>query len=133
VNRDLIGSVDFLPTLCEAAGVTVPASLDIDGRSFLPQLLGRRGNPREWLYVWYARYGGPTPMFEFAMSKQHKLYRDGTFFDLQTDPFEEKPPLSAASLSGEHAAAAKKLQAALDQYVNARPPHLMQHTERSRR
>jgi arylsulfatase A len=133
VNSDLIGSVDFLPTLCEAGGAAAPASLKIDGRSFLPQLLGQNGNPRDWLYVWYARYGGPTAMFEFAMTRQHKLYRDGTFFDLEADPFEEKPPLKVANLSGAQAVAAKKLQAALDQYTNARPPHLMQHTERSKR
>ena len=133
VNTDLIGSVDFLPTLCEAAGASVPATLQVDGRSFLPQLLGQRGNPREWLYVWYARYGGPQAMFEFAMSKEHKLYRDGVFFDLKADPFEEKSPLLAANLTGANAAAAKKLQAALDLHTNVRPAHLMQHTERSKR
>jgi arylsulfatase A len=133
VNQDLIGSVDFLPTLCELAGVPVPEMAAIDGRSFLPQLLGKRGNPREWLYVWYARYGGPQAMFEFAMSKEHKLYRDGTFYDLAADPFEEKPPLQAANLKGAHAAAAGKLQAALDRYTDVRPAHLMQHTERSKR
>jgi arylsulfatase A len=133
VNTDLIGSVDFLPTICEAAGATLPSGQKIDGRSFLPQLLGNPGHPREWLYVWYARYGGPTAMFEFAMSKQHKLYRDGSFFDLKTDPFEEKPPLQVANLKGAQAGAAKKLQAALNLYTNARPARLMQHTARSKK
>jgi arylsulfatase A len=133
VNTDLVGSVDFLPTICEAAGVTVPPELKIDGRSFLPQLLGKPGNPREWLYVWYARYGGPKAMFEFAMSKQHKLYRDGTFFDLMADPFEEKPPLHVANLTGQKAEAAKALQAALDLYRDSRPAQLMQHTARSQK
>ncbi|MES2694498.1 MAG: sulfatase-like hydrolase/transferase [Verrucomicrobiota bacterium] len=124
VNGDLIGSVDFLPTLCEAAGTTVPGEPAIDGRSFLPQLLGKKGNPREWLYTWYVRNGGPTATYEHAMSTRHKLYRDGTFFDLTTDPFEEKPqPMSA--LTGAAAEAAKKLQVALDRYKNARPAHLM--------
>jgi arylsulfatase A len=124
VNNDLVGSVDFLPTLCEAAGTTVPASLRIDGRSFLPQLLGQKGQPREWLYSWYARNGGGTPQWEYAMSTAYKLYRDGKFFDLTADPFEEKP-LTASGLSGPAAAAAKTLQGALDQYATARPPHLM--------
>lgn len=132
VNHDLIGSVDFLPTLCEAAGVTVPDSLSIDGRSFLPQLLGKTGDPREWLYVWYARYGGPKAMFDFAMSTQHKLYSDGTFFELAVDPFEERPR-RAADLTGAAAIEAKKLQAAIDLYADARPAHLLQHTSRSRR
>jgi arylsulfatase A len=126
VNADLVASTDFLPTLCEAAGVAVPKTIPPDGRSFLPQLLGRTGEPREWAYWWYAPDGGATPKFEFAMSTRFKLYRDGAFFDLGQDPFEEKAPLDVAGLAGEQAAAAKKLQAALNQYTNARPAHLLQ-------
>jgi arylsulfatase A len=124
VNRDLIGSVDFLATLCDAAGVKVPAESALDGRSFYPQLLGQTGQPRPWLYSWYARNGGAKPTWEFAMSTEFKLYRDGRFFDLRSDPFEEKP-LTVAQASGPAAAAAKTLQAALDQYANARPAHLL--------
>lgn len=123
VNTDLIGAVDFLPTISEAAGVKVPAALKIDGRSFLPQLLGQKGQPREWLYSWYARNGGAQPTWEYAMSVSYKLYRDGTFFDLRTDRFEEKP-LKVANLSGPAAAAAKSLQSALDRYANVRPPEV---------
>jgi arylsulfatase A len=133
VNSDLVASVDFFPTLCEAAGVAVPPALEIDGRSIYPQLLGRKGQPRESLYLWYARYGGPTAMFEFALSKQAKLYRDGTYYDLQADPFEEKPPLKVADLRGAAAREASKLQAALNQYNNVRPVHLLEHTARSKR
>ncbi|HUR58822.1 MAG TPA: sulfatase-like hydrolase/transferase, partial [Opitutaceae bacterium] len=125
VNQNLISSTDFLPTICEAAGATVPAALKIDGKSFYPQLLGQKGQPREWLYSWYARNGGGKPQWEYAMTASHKLYRDGRFFDLTADPFEEKAALTVASLSGPAAAAAKKLQGALDQYTNARPAHLM--------
>lgn len=126
VNGDLIASVDFLPTICEAAGVKVPAALAIDGRSFLPQLLGQKGQPRESMYVWYARDGGPKATYEYALSTTHKLHRDGKFYDLTTDPFEENP-LPAGPLSGLAAAEKKKLQAALDQYAHARPAHLAQH------
>ncbi len=120
VNTDLVGPVDFLPTLCEVGGATVPAALKIDGRSFLPQLRGEKGQPREWLYSWYARDGGVKPQWEYAMSTSYKLYRDGAFFDLSADPFEEKP-LKVGGLSGRAAAAAKTLQAALDRYTHARP------------
>jgi arylsulfatase A len=123
VNRDLIGVVDFLPTLCEVAGATVPAALKIDGRSFLPQLRGQKGNPREWLYSWYARNGGPKPQWEYAMTVDYKLYTDGRFYDLAADRFEEKP-LAAPSLRGRAAAAARTLQGALDQYKDQRPEHL---------
>jgi arylsulfatase A len=124
VNADLIASTDFLPTLCEAAGTKIPESLPIDGRSFLPQLRGLRGQPREWLYCWYAQHGGPKATIEFAMSTTHKLYRDGRFFKLAADPFEEQP-LSSAKLTGADAQAVRTLQAALDQFSNARPAQLL--------
>jgi arylsulfatase A len=125
VNGDLIASTDFLPTICAAAGVMLPKSTPLDGRSFLPQLRGQKGEPREWAYFWYAPDGGAKPKFEFAMSTSYKLYRDGTFFDLTRDAFEEKP-LAMVKLTGEQAAAAHMLEAALDQYANARPAHLLQ-------
>ncbi len=120
VNSDLIASVDYLPTLCDVAGTKVPAALKIDGQSFMPQLLGQKGKPRDSFYLWYVRDGGPTAEFEFAQSKTHKLYRDGTFFDLSKDPFEEQP-LTAAKQSGAAGAEAKRLQGVLDQYAHARP------------
>jgi arylsulfatase A len=125
VNTDLIASVDFLPTMCEVTGAKVPAALKIDGRSFLPQLLGQKGQPRESMYLWYARDGGPAATFEFAQSTSYKLHRDGKFYDLTQDPFEEKP-MSVAKLSGAAAAEAKKLQAVLDAYAHARPAKVAQ-------
>ena len=126
VNTDLVSSVDYLPTICEVANVTVPSALKIDGRSFLPQLLGQKGRPRETMYLWYARDGGGKATFEFAQSTAYKLYRDGKFYDLTKDPFEEKP-MAVAKLSGTAAAEARKLQAVLDQYAQARPARLAQH------
>ena len=123
VNADLVGSVDFLPTLCDAAGVKPPAASLLDGRSFFPQLMGQAGQPREWLYSWYSRNGGAQAAWEYVMSTRYKLYRDGQFFDLTADPFEEKP-LSPTGLTGPAATAAKSLQAALDKFKSARPAHL---------
>ncbi len=119
VSGDLVDFSDFLPTMCEAAGVNVPASPSIDGRSFLPQLLGERGNPRDWIYVWYARNGGPTGQ-EFTRDQRYKLYRSGEFFDIENDVL-EKQPLDVASLSDDARAVRSRLQTALDQYANARP------------
>ena len=124
VNGDLVASVDFLPTLCATAGVPVPAGLD--GVSFLPQLRGEPGTPREAYYVWYSRNGGPKATFEYAQGRTHKLYRDGRFFDLGRDPFEERP-LPAAELAGPAATARARLQAELDRYAQARPPHVANH------
>jgi len=122
VCNDLVDSTDFLPTICEAAGVTVPAAWVLDGRSFLPQIRGEKGQPREWYYCWYAPRDGRFKG-EFAATAKYKLYRGGTLYDVANDPAEEKP-LRAAALEGEAAAAAKTLRAALDRYKDARPAHL---------
>lgn len=132
VNRDLIASTDFLPTLCAAAGAKIPNALPIDGVSFLPQLFGDKGEPRESLYCWYARDGGASAEVEFAMTATLKLYRDGPCFDLSSDPFESKP-LPVTSLTGKNAEAANVLQVELDRYAHARPANLLKLSPRKNR
>ncbi len=119
VCRDLVDFSDFLPTLCAAAGVDIPEQLSLDGRSFLPQLFGEPGNPRKWIYVWYARNGGSTGR-EFARTQRYKLYRSGEFFDVQRDVLEQLP-LAASNDTEKRAETRRKLQAVLDEYVDARP------------
>lgn len=122
VNSDLVGSVDFLPTLCEAAGVPAPGN--IDGVSFLPQLRGEKGRPREWLHVWYSpRQNTDTKVREYAFNHSHKLYRNGEFYDLQQDP-DERSPLAAAGLTGPAAVSLGVLRGALDKFKDARPKEL---------
>lgn len=127
VSRDLIDSTDFLPTICEAGGATVPAELKIDGHSFLPQLRGEKGSPREWMYCWYAPNQGKKEDMprEFAATTKFKLYAGGSFYDYENDPNETKL-LDVKALDPEAAAAHKKLTAALEQYKNARPANLGQ-------
>src|SRR5207247_7856527 len=123
VTPDLVDSTDFLPTICEAAGVKIPADFKTDGRSFLPQLRDETGAPRQWIYSWYSPRG--EPLREFAFNQHYKLYRSGEFFDVAADAA-EKQPLAVKSLTGQAAQAAGKLQAALDQYRDARPSSLPQ-------
>lgn len=126
VPTDLIDTTDFLPTLLEAAGAKPPAGLLLDGRSFLPQLRGRKGEPRQWVYSWYSPRQLPdtsTTVRECAFNDRYKLYRTGEFFDLRKD-VEEQEPLQVAALKGAAAAAAQTLQRALDQYQRARPAEL---------
>lgn len=124
VNSDLVDTADFLPTLCAAAGIPVPASPTLDGRSFWPQARGEKGTPREWLYAWYSpRQNNDLSVREFAFTARHKLYRSGEFFDVERDPGETKP-LVVASLTGEASAAAQKLRAALERFTDARPARL---------
>ena len=51
VSDALVNGTDLLPTLCEAAGIPVPADRAIDGESVLPALMGKpfdRSRPVLW-------------------------------------------------------------------------------------
>lgn len=120
VRRDLVDTTDFLPTLCAAAGVDVSSRLEIDGRSFWPQLRGESGTPREWIYSWYAKDGGQKAAAEFARDHDYKLYRDGRFFSVAAGDL-DRAPLDVEKLDDAAAASKRKLQAALDRYTVARP------------
>lgn len=124
VCSDLVDTTDFLPTLLEAAGEPLPSTLKPDGRSFLSQLRGEPGQPRDWIYAWYSpRLGADRSVREFAFNQRFKLYRTGEFFDLNND-LQEKQPLKVSTLEGEAAAAAQSLQSALDQFKEIRPAGL---------
>jgi len=82
VSDDLIDSTDYLPTLAEIAGVQLPTNKVFDGRSFVPQLRGEKGNPRAWIFIelardWYVREAG------------WKLNQDDELFNMSGAPFEE--------------------------------------------
>jgi arylsulfatase A len=124
VCGDLVDSTDFLPTVLDAAGVVPPTGLKLDGLTFLPQVLGAEGQPRDWIYSWYSpRQSANMTVREFAFNHRYKLYRSGEFFDLRND-VEEKHPLVVSSLGGQAADAAQLLQGALDRFKDARPVEL---------
>ena len=113
VCKDLVDMSDFFPTLMEAAGVTIPKDYPLDGRSFLPQVLGKTGNPRAWIYCYYNPRPERTKPVRFARDLRWKLYGDGRLFDLRKD-VDETSPVTAKGESDASRAARKKLQAALD-------------------
>ncbi|MHC4301927.1 MAG: sulfatase/phosphatase domain-containing protein, partial [Planctomycetota bacterium] len=110
---DLVDFSDFLPTIAEAAGTALPENVVIDGRSFLPQLHGQKGNPRQWLFCHYARKGGAETPKRFVRDKRWKLYDTGELFDVQADPLEQKP-IPAGEGGKQAADARKRFQAVLD-------------------
>ena len=113
VNQDLIDFTDFLPTLAEITGATLPAGVTIDGRSFAPQLAGQKGKPREWIFCHYDPRWANFKFSRYAQDKQYKLYHDGLFFDYRRDPLEQNP-LAETGLTAAQLAAKRKLQAVLD-------------------
>jgi arylsulfatase A len=128
VCADMIEAVDMLPTICAAARVPVPATLKIDGRSFLPQLRGEKGNPQEALYVWYNPSGGASSKYEFAHDAHYKLYTDGRFFDTVADD-REKAPRQEADLSAEAKAAYAKLKALLATHQGPRDDYFVKQSQ----
>ncbi len=102
VLDDLVDSTDFLPTICEATGVSAKSMGVQDGRSFLPQLRGEKGSPRDWIYTWYdPRPGHDKERFtkteRYAFDHRWKLYEDGRLFDWAADPGEKTPVENAAA------------------------------------
>jgi len=105
VDDMLIDSSDILPTFADLAGAKLPTNKVIDGHSFLPQLMGKKGNPREWIFIelgnkWYVR------------EAKWKLNREGELFDMSNAPFEEKLVSNYAD-NKEASAAHSRLQTAL--------------------
>ncbi len=90
ICNDLIDFTDFLPTIIEATGTDIESASILDGQSFLPQLQGRRGDPREWIFCHYDPRWGQWQPDRFVMDREWKLYGDGRFYHLVNDPLEEQ-------------------------------------------
>jgi arylsulfatase A len=105
VSDDLIDFSDFMPTFAESAGAKLPESVTIDGRSFAPQLRGKKGNPRRWAYC---QWEGKA----WARTQRFKLYRDGRLYDIENDPLEESP-IRPGDDTDQTVTIRKKLQTAL--------------------
>jgi len=118
VNSDLIDFSDFLPTLGEVASIPMD-SIEMDGRSFFPQLHGEKGNPREWIYSWYSRNGEVEKARVFARTHRYKLYDTGEFYEVPVD-YGEQYPLEISTLDAETKAVYQQLSEVLEHYGNLR-------------
>ncbi|MEM0924997.1 MAG: beta-propeller fold lactonase family protein, partial [Planctomycetota bacterium] len=122
VNDNLVDSTDFLPTLLEAAGQSPPT--DLDGISFYPQLFGRRGMTRPWVFCHYdPRPGWDKDQFRkirFARDKRFKLYGDGALHDIPSDKLEQNP-IAREDDSEASREARERLSSVLDAMPNPDP------------
>ncbi|MFO7724383.1 MAG: sulfatase-like hydrolase/transferase [Oceanipulchritudo sp.] len=122
-SDDLLDFSDFFPSFCDLAGIEMPEEAGpFDGRSFVPQLFGKEGSPREWIYCWYARLKthDPVKARQFVRGKRYKLYRNGEFYDLRDD-VNEATPLTYSDLSGEARQRWETFQEILVHYDGIRP------------
>ena len=113
---DLVDFTDFYATLAEAAGATRGDRDPIDGRSFLPQLKGKKGNPRDWVFTHYQPYWNKVPA-QFARTERFKLYRDGRFYEVPKD-LKEANDLAI----GEAGERAEMFRQQLQAFLDATPP-----------
>jgi arylsulfatase A len=105
VSAELVDLTDILPTLSELAGAHAPPGVVIDGRSFAPQLQGQPGIRRAWIFTeWKSK--------SWIRNARWKLYADGDFYDLDSDP-DEARRLGADDLDEEGRAARRALESAL--------------------
>jgi arylsulfatase A len=103
VQNDLIDFTDFYATLLDATGAKRAADDPIDGRSFLPQLRGETGNPRDWVLCHYQPYWNQDSG-QFARTQHYKLYRDGRYFHVPEDLTEtQNLATGSAGVAGEAA------------------------------
>lgn len=117
VCEDLIDSSDFLPTFAELANAKLPEKTVIDGQSFMGQLRGEKGSPRESIFIQLARKW-------YVLEHGWKLTQSGELFDMSDAPWGEKL-VPADSKDPMAIAARKRLQTALDQ-LNPAGGHLDQ-------
>ena len=118
IVSDLVEPNDFIPTILEAAGVPLPEDEIFDGVSFLPQLKGETGNPREWIFIHYNPLPGHGKerfrKWRWAQDHRWKLSEEtGYLFDLSVDPL-EKFPIMVGEGSEAAETARTKLQAVID-------------------
>jgi arylsulfatase A len=97
VCDSLVDFSDFLPTLADAAGLSLDRYTDLDGQSFLHHLTGNEGPERDWIYCHYIPDSpglsniGNFTTGRMVYGKKYKLYRTGDIYDIENDIFEKNP------------------------------------------
>ena len=109
VTDDIVDFSDMMPTMAAMTGATLPKGEILDGVSFAPQLRGKEGTPRDWIYSYNDAVPGLEPdAVIFARDQRWKLYNDGRLYDIPNDTLEENPITEGAEEPR------AKLQAVLD-------------------
>ncbi|MGN6164497.1 MAG: sulfatase-like hydrolase/transferase [Flavisolibacter sp.] len=119
VNTDLTDFSDFLPTMLQAATISVPKGALIDGKSFLPQILGQKAKAKEYVYMYYKPRWARLENGVFVRDKKYKLYGDGRFYDIEKDVLEQND-LNGKMLTAKERLIHNKLQSILKSYPNVK-------------
>jgi arylsulfatase A len=115
----LIDFTDFLPSLVDLSGSSLPKGFKSDGVSFAPQLLNKDGVTRDWVFSYYYRLFKKNARMS-AMNKGWKVYDNGDFYNLEKDPMETKK-LASMTLSPVAQTNFKKLMAVIKRMQSEKP------------
>jgi len=99
VSEQLVDFSDLFPTLTDVAGATTPSQLQLDGISLVPTF-HQQPRHKPYIYSWYHRDGQRGQAKQWVRDSQYKLYADGKFYDVQSDP-NEKQNLAHSAMPGE--------------------------------
>jgi N-acetylglucosamine-6-sulfatase len=106
-RKEMVLNIDHCPTLMEAAGVAIPAT--VQGRSFFAMLDGREIPWRDaWLYTYFWERSFPqTPTVlgvrtdRYKLMQYHGIWDKYELYDLQEDPHETNNLLAGAIQTSE--------------------------------
>jgi arylsulfatase A-like enzyme len=95
INNDMTQTIDYAPTMLDAAGITVPAFMQ--GISLIPYITGKNKNfPRHELYYRFYEYKADHTVLEHMgiRGERYKLIyfytvNEWEFYDLIKDPQEQ--------------------------------------------
>jgi len=118
VIDDLVDCNDITRTLFDVSNISLPNGETFDGESILPQIQGKKGEHRDWLYIHHDPLPGTGKegrvLASWAFDKRWKVStQSGKLFDLIADP-EETSPIDLATAGPEAKAAKEKLQKVID-------------------
>jgi arylsulfatase A-like enzyme len=106
VTNQLVDFTDFIPTLADITGISIPASLGIiDGKSFYPVLAGAATSSRDYVFNHFQPLISKTNKIpiRYVQDSVYKLYDDNRFYNMKLDVLENNP-LSTGSLTPEEQA-----------------------------
>tara|TARA_B100000212_G_scaffold339350_1_gene317674 strand:+ start:10686 stop:11948 length:1263 start_codon:yes stop_codon:yes gene_type:complete len=96
---DLIDFSDILPTILQAANIKSSEGFVMDGRSFYPQIIGRKGRPRKWAFchydpeTWFSDFNDHAG--RVLMMDGYRMYHDGRLFSMDDRLNENQLPQSS--------------------------------------
>ena len=124
-NTSIVAGVDWLPTICRLAGVTLPDGLSLDGEDMSSTLLGKpKQRAKSLMWQWRFRIFGDTtnksPMLAIRDGKWKLLMNPDRsrieLYDIRADPTE------LDNVADQHSEIVKRLSVQLLEWQGTLPP-----------